>query len=59
MDNDNDFNVIELSEKEDKGELKLNGTLIKGMTGYNIKRCLDSVEISINITLPKKNFLTY
>ncbi len=53
-----DFNFIELSEKDGKGKIKIDGTDIKSITGYEIKRDTDIVEVKITINVPSKNLKT-
>lgn len=53
-----EFNFIELAEKDGKGKIKIDGVNIKGITGYEIKRDTDIVEVKITINVPSKNLKT-
>lgn len=53
-----DFEKIELLEKDNFGELRMDGKKIKGITGYNLKRGTDMIELTINISVPVSNFKT-
>lgn len=55
---DKNFNFIELTEEKGKGEIKIDKTLLKGVSNYVIKRNTDIVELSITISVPPKNFIT-
>ena len=53
-----EFNEIELLEKEGKAILKIDDIKIKGLIGYDIKRDTDTVNVVIHISVPTKNFKT-
>ena len=53
-----EFNKIELYEKEGKATLKIDDIKIKGLMGYGIERDTDTVNIVIHISVPTKNFKT-
>lgn len=55
---DNNFEKIELFEKNGIGELRINGNKIKGLTSYKINRGTDAIEINLNISVPISNFKT-
>lgn len=58
MEEDEDFEKIEMCEKNNTGELRMNGKKIKGITGYNLKRGTDMIELTITISVPISNFRT-
>ena len=49
---------IELYEKDGIGELRVDSKKIKWLTGYNIKRNADTVDLTINISAPASAFKT-
>jgi len=53
-----DFDFIELIESNGLCEIKVNGTKIKNIYGYEIKRDTDIVELTIKISVPKQNLKT-
>lgn len=53
-----EFEQIELYEKDGIGKMLVNGRKVKGMTGYNLKRSTDMIDITINISVPVSNFKT-
>jgi len=55
---ENTFNVIEISEKNGKGEIKIDETKLKGLLEYQIKRDTDIVSLTIKISVPPRNFKT-
>lgn len=52
------FNQIELTEDGGIGEISIDGTKIKGVTKYEIKRDTDIVNLTVNISVPTRNFKT-
>lgn len=54
----NKYNFIELSEKEGIGKIKIDGTELKAISDYKVKRDTDIVELTITISVPPKNFNT-
>lgn len=52
------MNVIELTEKNGKGKIKIDGVDINGMTKYEIKRDTNIAEITITINVPPENLKT-
>ena len=53
-----EFNEIELLEKDQKTSLKIDNIKIKNLIGYKIKRDTDMVELTLTISVPVKNFKT-
>lgn len=53
-----EYNFIELTEKDGKGKIKIDEIEIKGIEGYEIKRDTNIVKIKITINVPSKNFKT-
>lgn len=52
------FNIIELTERNGIGKIKIDNTEIKGMSTYAIKRDTDIVTLAVCISVPTKNFKT-
>ena len=55
----NGFNNIKLLEQEGRAKIFVDVVEIKGLQEYEIKRDLDSVEITMKIKEPKQYFETY
>ena len=55
---ENEFEKIELYEKNGIGEIRMNGKKIKGLTSYGLKRSTDTIDIQLNISVPISNFKT-
>lgn len=55
---ENNFNFIELTEKDGKGKIKIDEVEIKGLTKYEIKRDTDIAEIKLTINVPSKYLRT-
>lgn len=55
---ENEFEKIELYEKDGKGKLRIDGKTIKSVTGYNIRRGTDTVNVTFNMSVPISNFKT-
>lgn len=55
---DNNFEKIELCEKNGIGKIKIEDDEIKGLTKYEIKRDIDVVDLTLSISIPNKNFKT-
>ena len=53
-----DFNIVELEEDGKKGIIRIDGTQLKAINGYKIKRDADTVELMITISTSVKNFKT-
>lgn len=53
-----EFDEVVLFEKEGKGSLKINNVKIKSLTGYNIKRDTDMIDVTMTISVPTQNFKT-
>lgn len=53
-----EFEKIELCERDEINELRMNGKKIKGLTSYNLKRGTDMIELTIDISVPISNFKT-
>ena len=53
-----EFDEVVLFEKEGKSSLKINNVKIKSLTGYNIKRDTDMVDVTMTISVPTQNFKT-
>ena len=52
------FNCIEITEQNGTGLIKIDGTTIKGLSKYEIKRDTDIVNLTICISVPPKNLKT-
>ena len=53
-----DFDKVEFYEKDGKASIKLNNVKIKSLTRYEIKRGTDMIDLTLNISIPSKNFET-
>lgn len=53
-----DFDKVEFFEKDGKASIKLNNVKIKSLTRYEIKRGTDMIDLTLNISIPSKNFET-
>ena len=53
-----EYNFIELTEKDGKGKIKIDEIEIKGIEEYEIKRDTDIAKIRITINVPLENFKT-
>lgn len=53
-----EFDKVELQEKDGKGKIRLNDTDIKRTTNYSLKRDTDMIELTLTISVPVKNFKT-
>ena len=54
----NELEKIELYEKDGIAELRFDGKKVNWITGYNIKRNADTVDLTINISAPTSAFKT-
>lgn len=53
-----EYNFIELTEKDGKGKIKIDEIEIKGIEEYEIKRDTDIAKIRITINVPSKYLKT-
>ena len=53
-----EFDEVELLEKNGKGSLKINNVKIKSLTSYNIERGTDTIDVTVKISVPTQNFRT-
>ena len=53
-----EFDEVELLEKNGKGSLKINNVKIKSLTSYNIERGTDTIDVTVTISVPTQNFRT-
>lgn len=53
-----EFEQIELYEKNGIGEIRLNGNKIKGLTSYSLKRNTNMIDVTFSISVPIFNFKT-
>ena len=58
MEEKEDFEKIEMCEKNNTGELRMNGKKIKGITGYILNWGTVFFELTISIFVPISNFRT-
>lgn len=53
-----EFDKVELQEDEGKGRIKINGTKLKSITNYSLKRNTDMIDVTLTISVPVQNFKT-
>lgn len=53
-----EFDKVELHEKDGKGKIKINDTELKAMSNYSLKRNTDMIDITLTISVPVQNFKT-
>ncbi len=53
-----EFSQIYIEENDGISTIKIDGTIIKGLAGYIVKRDVDNVLVTLNIVVPPKNLKT-
>lgn len=53
-----EFNHIEIQEDNGIGKIKIDGTELKGINNYEVKRDADLVKLTISLDVPPKNLKT-